>query len=532
MDQTVDVVVVGSGMAGLAAALAARRCSMQVALLEKADRLGGSTSYSWGFLWVAPNHLAQAAGEQDDPQAIRSYLEFLSGGQADSARMEAFVSRAPEALRFFEGCGIEFQLVKSFTDHYFGIAPGTRKFGRTLETKLVRCDDLGRWRDKVLAPPAPFRVTGDEMVAWGGMNNAVHWPAGTMAEREQRDARGLGVGLVSHFLKALLRLGVEPRTGCAVRRLIVDNARVAGVETAEGERIIARKGVMIASGGYESNPELVQQFEAVPGWVSQFPATLTGDGLLMAQEAGAAIRTLRANLTVFLGYTVPGDPPFFRLAGIIEMFSPHTMVVNRAGQRFADEAYFQNVVPSLLRFDPATHRYPNLPCFLVFDQQFVDSFWTAGAAVPEWFARGSTMEELGGKLDIDAAGLGATVQRFNGFARAGKDQDFKRGEAAWNLAKETGREGKRSLGTLERAPFYGIELHPSSIGSAGIAADELGRVLHVRGQPIAGLYVSGNAAARTEYGAGYQLGHSLTSGMTFSYLAVRHMEQAHPSVTS
>jgi succinate dehydrogenase/fumarate reductase flavoprotein subunit len=89
-------------------------------------------------LWVAPNHLAQAAGEQDDPQAIRSYLEFLSGGQADSARMEAFVSRAPEALRFFEGCGIEFQLVKSFTDHYFGIAPGTRKFGRTLETKLVR----------------------------------------------------------------------------------------------------------------------------------------------------------------------------------------------------------------------------------------------------------------------------------------------------------------------------------------------------------------------------------------------------------
>jgi 3-oxosteroid 1-dehydrogenase len=338
-----------------------------------------------------------------------------------------------------------------------------------------------------------------------------------MAEREESDLRGLGVGLVSHFLKALLRLGVEPRLGCAARHLIVEQGRVTGIETDDGERIAARKGVVLASGGYESNPNLVQQFEALPGWRSQFPPSLTGDGLLMAQEAGAAIGLLRANLTLFLGYTVPGDPPFLRLAGIIELFSPHTMVVNRAGQRFADEAYFQNMVPSLLRFDPPTHRYPNLPCFLVFDHQFVERF----GAVPGWFARAGTVEDLAAKLGIDATGLAATVQRFNGFARAGKDEDFHRGEAAWNLAKDM----KGSLGTIERAPYYGIELHPSGVSSAGIAADEFGRALHVRGDPIPGLYVSGNAAARTEYGAGYQLGHSLTSAMTFSYLAVCDMER-------
>ncbi|MFM9887097.1 MAG: FAD-dependent oxidoreductase [Burkholderiales bacterium] len=528
-NETVDVVVIGGGMAGLAAALAARRRNFTVALLEKADRLGGSTSYSWGFLWVAPNHLARAAGEHDDDASIRAYLEFLAGGQGDAMRMEAFISRAPEALRFFEECGIEFQLVRSFTDHYFGVAPGARKFGRTLETSLVCGDELGAWRDKILVPPAPYRVNGDEMVAWGGMNNAIHWPTATMSERSRRDMRGLGVGIVSHFLKALIKQGGAPRLGCGVRRLIVEAGRVAGVETAEGQRIMARKGVVIASGGYESNAKLVDMFEGLPGWQSQFPATLTGDGLLMAQEIGAAVRVLRANMTFFLGYTVPGDPPFFRLAGIIELFSPHTVVVNRAGQRFADEAYFQNMVPALLKFDPATHRYPNLPCFLIFDQQFVENHSVAGQAagtpVPDWIARGETLDELARKLGIDSSGMHVTIERFNQFARAGRDEDFHRGESAWNLAKESGRETKRSLGTLERPPFYGLELHPSAVSSAGIAADEHGRAHHVRGEPIPGLYVSGNAAARTEYGAGYQLGHSLTAAMTFSYLAVRHMEE-------
>jgi len=526
-DRTVDVVVVGAGMAGLCAAIAAAKMGLEVALLEKHEKVGGSTSYSWGFIWVAPNHLAQAAGEEDNDDDIRAYMRFLTGGLADPERLDTFVTRSPEALKFFEDAGVELQLARGLTDHYHGIGPGSRATGRSIEVKLIAGGQLGEWQDKVLTPPAIYGVTGEEMIAWGGMNNATNWPADIVAERRRNDDRGLGVGLVSQLLRALLKLGVEPTVGTGVERLIVDGGRVTGVETGCGYAISARKGVVITTGGYESSAEMVDAFEGLPGWQSMFPLHLTGDGLKLGQEIGAAIRSLKANMSLFLGYNVPGDPPFFRIAGIIEMCSPHTLVVNRAGRRFTDESYFQGMIPSLLTFDPMKHAFTNLPCYLIFDEQYVGRYSVAGLApgspVPDWVARGETLGELAGKLGVDAGGLEATVERFNGFARNGTDEDFGRGEIAWTLAKETGQGGNRSLGTVEKGPFYGLELRPSSIGSAGLSADAAGRVLHVRGHAIPGLYASGNVAARTEYGAGYQAGHTLASGMTFSYLAIRDM---------
>ncbi|MFN2646238.1 MAG: FAD-binding protein, partial [Burkholderiales bacterium] len=364
-----------------------------------------------------------------------------------------------------------------------------------------------------------------EMVSWGGMNNSANWPGALLADRAGSDERGLGVGLVSHFLAALLGLGVSPLVETRAMRLVTEGGRVIGVETDRGERIAARKGVVIATGGYESNPQLVEQFEGLPRWHSMYPAHITGDGLLMGQEVGAAVRLLRANLALFLGYHIPGDPPFFRQSGLIEMCSPHTMVVNREGRRFADESYFPAVIPAVLHFDPITHRFVNLPCYLIFDHQYAQRYIAsvAGARLPTSITAAPTLSELAAKLGIDALGLQATAERFNRFAQQDKDEDFRRGEMAWRLAKEGGKA--RSLGAIDKAPFYGVELQPSAISSAGLAADARGRVLHVRGQPIPGLYASGNAAARTEYGAGYQAGHSLTSAITFSYLAVQDMVQ-------
>jgi len=235
------------------------------------------------------------------------------------------------------------------------------------------------------------------------------------------------------------------------------------------------------------------------------------------------VRLLRANMALFLGYHIPGDPPFFRQSGLIEMCSPHTMVVNRAGKRFADESYFPAVIPQVLHFDPLAHRFVNLPCYLIFDEQYAQRYVASvgGGGLPASISQAPTLAELAARLGIDASGLQSSVERFNRFARQGKDEDFRRGEMAWRLAKEADRPN--SLGAIEKAPYYGVELQPSAISSAGLAADAQARVLHVRGDPIPGLYASGNAAARTEYGAGYQAGHSHTSAITFSCLAVQHM---------
>jgi 3-oxosteroid 1-dehydrogenase len=264
-----------------------------------------------------------------------------------------------------------------------------------------------------------------------------------------------------------------------------------------------------------------------------FPSSLTGDGLKMASEIGAACKIIHNNIALFLGYNVPpanpGDEPAFRLCSIGEMLCPHTMVVNRDGRRFEDESYFPSMVPALRHFVTSSHQFANLPCFLIFDSQFHKKFTFAdrplGRSIPEWVARGRTLAELANELGIDPTNLLATAERFNDFARKGSDDDFGRGRKKWSTgAPLPGKEVKNaSLGTIEVSPFYGLQLHPSAFASAGLLADIHARVIHQRGHAIPGLYALGNAAAHTEYGVGYQAGHSLASGMTFGYLAVLHM---------
>ena len=534
--QRYDVVVLGSGIAGLSAALAAHECGLRAVLLEKASTLGGTTSESYGLIWVGDNHLMRAAGDSDNRDDIIAYMTFLGGGELDEERMIALVDQSPAVLRFFESCGIPFRLVRGLVDHYFGVAPGARGGGRTVEAELISGFDLGEWHDKVSVPQnAPFFVTAEEQTAWGGINNASQWDRQIVQDRRSKAIRGKGAGLVTHFVKALLRRGVPLRLDARVRRLLVESGRVTGVETSDGGRILADKGVVIATGGYEWNADLMRDFDPLPGLQPQSPPTLTGDGLVMAAEIGAAIRRIQNNLNLMLGFTLPADETGRNeiqcMAGISEMCSPHTMVVNSAGERFADESYFQSVVPALRRFDTLTHSYPNLPCYLIFDAQYVANYalahLPAGSDVPSCIARADDLATLGKKLGIDAGGLMRTVARFNEFARAGIDADFHRGELKWRLASTTpGRRPNSRLGAIETPPFYGLELHPSlGTSSAGLLTNAQAQVLHQRRYPIPGLYASGVAAARTELGAGYQAGLNLASAMTFSYLAVRQMQR-------
>jgi 3-oxosteroid 1-dehydrogenase len=532
--QQYDVVVIGSGITGLSAALAAAELGLHPVVFEKAEKFGGGTAASHGGLWIGMNHLELAEGYKDTRDDVVKYMNFLGGGELDQDRMLTFVDRSPEAMRFFERCGVQFRLTKGFTDHYYDKVPGTTAEGRLFEVELISADDLGDMRDSVLVwPQAPLEMTIEEKIRWGGPNDLNNWNNALMEERRRKNLRGRGVGLITHFLKQLLKRDVPVHASTAVDRLLTEDGQVVGVVLADGTQVRAKHGVLIATGGYEANPELVETYEGLPGWLSMAPSSVVGDGMKMGMEIGAACRTIHNNIALFLGFNVPPTQPgrqhSFRLCSIGEMLCPHTIVVNKLGRRFEDESYFPSMAPALRQFVTATHGYANLPCFLIFDSQFAQRLSFAGrpvgAPIPEWVSSGDTIGDLANKLDIDAGNLRSTIDRFNAFALKGVDDDFHRGEKYWSTGHPIGQQGVQnpSLGTLVKPPLYGLELHPSAFASAGLVTNKHGQVTHQRNHPISGLYAGGNASAHSEYGVGYQAGHSLASGMTFGYLAIRHM---------
>ncbi len=529
-DNAYDVVIVGSGAAGLSCAVAAAELGLSCIVLEKAEKFGGGSAISGGSLWVGANHLNAAAGGSDSIEEVTAYLRYVGADGLDMDRMHTFAEQAPRALEFFEACGVPFQLTPRI-DHYHGVAPGAKSGGRIVETEPISGAGLGHYQNLLALPAGKlFRLGGKEMIGLGGVNSQAAWEAATLPEREQRDMRGAGAGLVAWLFRLAAEHNVAFKTSVPVERLVTENGRVTGIGTSDGEAIVARRGVVLACGGYESSPKLVANFEALPGWQSMFPETLTGDGLIMASEIGAAVRVIGNNLGVFLGFRNPDEAPdgtsVCRLSGTQELAARHTIVVNRAGSRFTDETFFQAITPSLRAFDVRRREQPNLPCFLIFDAQYAEAHSFGGrrpgAPIPGWVERGETIAALAAALHIDADGLTTTVQRFNEDVRQGTDTAYHRGEMPWGLTRFT---PATTLGTIDRPPFYGIELHPTALASAGIDADHRARVMHVRGRPIPGLYAIGNAAARTETGSGYQTGFSLASAMTFGMIAARDMAQ-------
>jgi 3-oxosteroid 1-dehydrogenase len=536
-DQQADIVVVGSGSSGCAAALAASEHGFDTILLEKGASAGGGTAYSSGGIWIPGSHLAREAGIADSREEALQYLRFLGAGYQIEENVAAYLDYGPEALAYFAGLGIKFQLVRNVPDIYSGMAPGAKSEGRMIEIALFSGLELGAWQDKVLVSPFTLtRATFDEAVRWGGRGSYQGWDPKLQEERRQQDARALGAGLVAAFVKALIDRKIPILLNAPARRLILEGDRVVGVAASIGgiERNIAvRHAVILATGGYEGNPDLIANYEDIRDLRNMFPDTITGDGLTMGAEVGAMVRVIPRMLTIFLGYDVPargGRPAMFRNAGTSEIPQPHSMVVNRAGRRFGDEAFFQKLQNGLRHFDVPTHTYSNQPCFWILDSQYVRKYSLSGlpiGEVPDFVARGDSPAELARALGIDGTGLADEMKRFNGFVAKGKDEDFGRGSEYWsrNYSGDL-TNANPNLGTIEVPPFYGIRLQPSGMSSAGLLANPYGQVMSQRNTPIGGLYALANCAAGVEFGVGYQAGLSLGKGMIFGYRAVKQLAAA------
>ena len=527
-----DWVVIGTGATGLGSALWAAAEGLKVVVLEKDTHVGGETAWSYGSLWVPNTVLEAELGIKDSMERARDYMNFLSGGFADEEMLQTYLRETPITISALRDLGVPLRIIRGLPDHNYPFAPGSQGPGRTVEVVPILREQM-----PPAAPPLQDSlymlpgVSWSDAIAWGGFGNQFKWDRDKLNEATKYYAAGQG--LVAWVLKRCIECGVDVCTGQKASRLVVEKDRVTGV-VAEQDGIEktwkAAKGVVLATGGYERNFRLVQAFQPFPHGGSHKPPTSTGDGFVMATEIGAAVYVLAVSLTAMPGYWVKNKDgeTVFRSAGIKELACPFTIVVNQAGQRFGNESVFQELYTSLHHFDAVKrHRYKNIPCFMLFDDQFARHYPFAGnppdTPIPQSVARAGSLRGLAGELGIDADELERTVERFNRNARLGTDPDFGRGQHVWtHTMGDLTRSPNPNLGPLEVPPFYGVELHPSDSSRAGILVDPRGQVMHVRGRAIAGLYAVGNVTAMTAHGTGYQAGLNLGEGLTFGRLAATY----------
>ncbi len=539
-DLEVDLVAAGSGLGAICAAIVAHDLGQRVVVLEKAPKLGGVCAYGGGEVFVPNNAKMRELGIEDSDEAGRRYFEFLAAGFADAELQTKLLSTMKSAVSYFEKeAGVRWIAVQGLPDYYYPDAPGSHAGGRYLCVELFEGAQLGEWQTRTfLTPHFPLGVQHHELYEWGGLAKVTQWNFELLGERIAKDLRAWGQGMMGWFLKAaLVDRGIPAHVNTPVRELVMDAGRVIGVRAENEGRdffVRARRGVLLAIGGYDHARELARQYESVPDWNSACPPYVEGEHLVLGGEAGAAIAAVpNANLAMFYGYHIPGEEhegkPLYRSSW--ECGCPHAIWVNRAGKRFCDESFYKDYQPRLRAWDGQRQQMPNLPPFLIFDQNYRDRYplgsFMPGQELPEELvARADTPRELAAKLGIDADGLEATLERFNEFARRGEDPDFGRGSRPWAV-RLTGDPSYPNpcVGPLDKAPYYGLRLVPVGVGinSHGLRTNAHAQVVHVRGHAIPGLYAVGNSAALLDLGGGYQSGTSNMRAITWGYVAGRHV---------
>lgn len=524
-----DVVVVGSGSAALAAALTAADGGATVLILEKSDKIGGTSAMSGAGTWIPNNHKAKAAGIADSEEEVLTYLKSASpeGWDRDEAELWAeFARKAPELLRFLEAnTPLDFELLAEpdpMAEH-----PGGKEKGRMLSPKALSRRIVGPLGAKIRRSTLPHIFTYGEMIALDPYHSPVKAGLKMLPELIRRlitDTRGQGSALITGLLKGCIDKGCRLGLGIAVKSLVQDETgAVRGVTIDAGGRSVtvgARKGVVLATGGFEWNPDLFEQH--FPGGAERLgsPRTNTGDGQRMAAEAGALLERMdQANVHPVLPTLYEG-----RVHGMPVTFQaePTAIVVNGKGLRFVSE-YDYNFGEALDRRDPMTGKPGNLPAWVIADSDFLKRalpFHWYSRYHRNWVIKARSIRELANRINVPADQLEQTVMRYNDFARKGVDADFHRGESVWEKYKSKGSGGaypNPAMAPLLKAPYIAMSINRTVLGTKGGArTNTRGQVLRADGSIIPGLYAAGltmaNPIGTRSIGAGTTIGPNMTWG--------------------
>lgn len=542
-----DVLVIGSGAAGLSAAVTAAHFGARVIVVEKHDRLGGTSAWSGGWLWIPRNPLAVEAGITEGIEAPLAYLRSEIGNRVSDPRIPVFLQNGPEMVSFFR----DHSAVAWIDGNHipdFHATPGARAGGRSVGAAPFDGRLLGDWAARLRAPLDVASVWG--MGVASGRDMARFFDARRSVGAAVHVARRLGRhvldlarygrgtqlvngnALVARLLKTALDLGVEVRVSAPAERLLTEGRRVTGAVVA-GEAIHA-VGVVLAAGGFpHDRARVAAMFDHAPSGTehhSAAPPENTGDGLRLAEGAGGDVARDLVEPGAWAPVSlVPRGDRVARFPHLVERAKPGFIAVGPDGRRFVNEAdSYHDFMRALFRTHPETPH-----AWIVADARAVNRFGI-GAVKPWPFPRGSALRsgylKRGRDLDTLAAEIGVsvgalveTVSRFNAGAARGEDTAFGRGASPYNrIQGDAGHGPNPALGALTVGPFYAVRVVPGSLGTfAGLRTDARARVLQADGAPIPGLFAVGNDAASIMGGNYPSGGITLGPAMTFGYIAGR-----------
>lgn len=546
-DETFDFVIVGSGGGSMCAALAAKAMGFEPLILEKTELFGGTTARSGGIMWIPNNRFMKEEGVEDSVEQAMTYMDNVVGDHNDTPgasreRRLTYIQQAPQMVDFLVEQGIELRRHPYWPD-YYSSAPGAVESGRTVFAELFDASVLGPERKKLRPNFVPMPIRSEEMwdlplfkTTWKGKRQLVKVALRMVTAKltGKHYVHG-GASLQGRMFHKAIQAGVDMRNNAGVERLLTDETgRVSGVQARiDGtvRTIAARHGVLVNAGGFARNQEMRDQYQ--PGTSAKWTATAPGDTGEMIQDMmrlGAAV----AQMDEMVGNQAAFPPENADGIALVvsEIAKPNSMVVDQSGERYINESQsYMSFCQGMLERHKSV---PAVPSWLIFDSQYTSKYMVTGtmpgSKKPKswfdqgWLKKGGSIEELARQCGIDPATLKASVERFNTFARAGKDEDFNRGGRAYDrFLGDAGNAPSPSLGPLEKGPFFAYQFYPGDVGTyGGVVTDTNARVLREDGTVIPGLYATGISTAsvmgRAYPGAGSSVGPSFVWG----YIAARH----------
>ncbi len=559
-DHTVDVLVVGSGGGGMTAALAADASGLDTLVVEKSAQFGGSTALSGGGIWVPGAPSQRKAGYVPDPDGVFEYLRQITGGLVSDARLRQYVDTAPAMMEFLENLSPWFEFVwkPGYADYYPEL-PGGSELGSTINVPAIDLRKLGDEEQNLLHPlalapkgiwfaPKDLRLFYQVRQNWRGKTVLVKLIWRMIRARVFGDRMAaIGQSLAARMRLALKQQGIPLWLNSPMTELITDvDGTVTGAVVEQNgvqRRIHARRGVILASGGFDHDMAWRRQHLPVleKDWSFGNPAAM-GDGIRAGEKVGGSTDLLD-EAWWFPAMCWPDGRLQFMLN---ERMMPSQFVVNGEGRRFINEAApYMDFAHAMIEGQRSgvTH----VPCSLITDIRSFHRYVVGGhlpipkipfAPVPTgwkvpkaWLDSGvvkgaNSFEELAAKIEVPAENLRATAERFNELARKGHDDDFNRGDNAYDNYYGDPTLPNPNLYPLGKPPYYAFQIILGDLGtSGGLRTDEFARVLRDDDRVVKGLYAVGNASAavmgRSYAGAGATIGPA----MTFGYVAAKHIAQ-------